>query len=79
MPVLKTIDYISQQIFRRKDQTYFQKVFIKLFKLGTACKFTFASGFYKQTDGCTMRWPLCVTFSHIYMNTMENEVSSSNI
>ena len=55
MPVLKTIDYISQQIFRRKDQTYFQKVFIKLFKLGTACKFTFASGFYKQTDGCTMR------------------------
>ena len=32
------------------------------------------SHFYKQTDGCTMGGPLCVTFSNIYMTKTEKEV-----
>ena len=43
-------------------------------KLATECTFKFNRRFLKQVDGCTMEGPLSVTFSDIYMVTMENNV-----
>ena len=38
------------------------------------CTLKFNSRFLKQLDGSTMRGPLSVTFSDIYMVKMENNV-----
>ena len=45
-----------------------------LIKLATEYTFKLSGRFLKQVDGCTMRGPLSVTFSNIYMVKMENEV-----
>ena len=45
-----------------------------LIKLATEYTFKLSSRFLKQVDGCTMRGPLSVTFSDIYMVKMENDV-----
>ena len=34
--------------------------------------FFFVSGFYQQTDGCTLGGPFSITFSNAYMLNLEN-------
>ena len=45
-----------------------------LIKIVTEYTFKFNSRFYTQGDGCTMRRPIFVTFSDIYMVKTENNV-----
>ena len=53
---------------------------ISLIKLAVEGTFKFNSRFLKQLDCCTMRKPLSVMFSDIYMVNMENDaVITSNV
>ena len=72
-----TINYIIEQIYVHKELTpiYLKLIFRRLLiKLNTEFTFKFNSRFFNQVDGCTMRGPLSVTFSDIYMVKMVNNV-----
>ena len=73
----ETISYIIEKIYIHKKLTPIcSKLIFRrlLIKLATECTFKFSSRFFKQVDGCTMRGPLPVTFSDIYMVKVENDV-----
>ena len=73
----ETINYIIDQIYFHKKLTPIcSKLIFRrlLIKLATESTFKFNSRFLKQVDGCTMRGPLSVTLSNIYMVKMENSV-----
>ena len=73
----ETINYITEQIHVHKklmpicSKLIFQRLLIKF---ATECTFKFNSRFFKQTDGCTMREPLSITFSDIFMVKMGSDV-----
>ena len=77
IPIKETIDYIIEQIYTyKKLKPICSKLIFKrlLLKLATECTYTFNHKFYKQIDGCTMRGPLSVTFSDIFMIKMESDI-----
>ena len=78
IPIKDTIEYIIEQIYTHKKLKHFcSKLIFKslLLKLATECTYTFNHTFCKQIDGCTMGDPFSVTFSNIYMITMDSETS----
>ena len=77
IPIKETINYIIEQIYVHKKLTpiCLKLVFRRLLiKLATECTFKFNNRFLTQVDDCTMGGPLSVTFSHLYMFKMENDV-----
>ena len=77
IPIEETINYITDQIYvHRKLTPICSKLIFRrlLIKLATESTFKFNSRFLKQVDDCTMRGPLSVTLSNIYMVKMENSV-----
>ena len=80
IPIQETINYIIEQIYVHKKLTPIcSKLIFRrlLIRLATECSFKFNNRFLKQVDGCTMRGPLSVTFSDIYMVKMEDDVIPS--
>ena len=74
IPIKETIDYIIEQIYTHKKlKPLCRKLIFKrlLLKLATECTYTFNHKFYKQINGCTMRGPLSVTLSDIFIIKME--------
>ena len=77
IPIEETINFITEQIYVHKKLTpicpklIFRRLLIKL---AAECTFKFNSRFFKQVDGCTMGWPLSVTFSDMYMVKMGNDI-----
>ena len=77
VPVLETIEYILDEIYKRDKLPYlckrslFKKLLLKLTCDGI---FMFDDKFYKQKDGCTMGGPLSVIISNIFMTKLEKTV-----
>ena len=69
IPIEKAINHIIEQIYVHK-----KLVPVRLKLIFGECTFKFSNWFLKQVYGCTMGGPLSVTFSHIYMVKMENDV-----
>ena len=77
VPVHETIEYIINEIYEENKlpKLYSKLIFKRLLvKLTTENTFMFNSKFYKQVDGCSMRGPLSVIFSDIYMTKTERKV-----
>ena len=77
IPVKKTIDYVIQKNYVKKEIKPFCKksIFVKLLKkLTQECVFTINNRLIKQVDGCPMGGPISVVFSDIYVCKMEEDV-----
>ena len=79
--IQETVNYIIEKICVHKKLTPIcSKLIFRrlLIKLATECTFKVNNRFLKQVDGCIMGGALSVTFSHIYMVKMENDVVTSS-
>ena len=73
----ETINYILEQIYVHNKLPIIcsKLIFHRLLeKITIENSFQLNSKFFKQADGCSMGYPLCVTLSDIWMVKMENNI-----